>query len=277
MTPPAGSAPTPRPAVCGAAASARNTSAADGSRGPGDGCGADRGLDGVRPGGRRPDGAADRGARHRRARPSSGAGGAARPAAESAAARRRDTGGTARRGGTWPASGRTHVPQDAREGLRARVGRALPGPVAAVVGVAEVPVAAAVTSMPVVDASLVNTARPHPAGDRDASRDVPRLPAGTRAWGRRMRLSTVILPVRRWHDGGREQWVRAERLGFHAVYTYDHLSWRSLRRSVTSASKGACCGWWTMNQSRQLRDEVCATSSHLVVRRRLLGRAEGPR
>ncbi|MGW4594011.1 LLM class flavin-dependent oxidoreductase [Streptomyces argyrophyllae] len=44
-----------------------------------------------------------------------------------------------------------------------------------------------------------------------------------------MRLSTVILPVRRWHDGGREQWVRAERLGFHAAYTYDHLSWRSLR------------------------------------------------
>ncbi|GHA71321.1 hypothetical protein GCM10010345_88080 [Streptomyces canarius] len=33
MTPPAGSAPTPRPAVCGAAASTRNTSAADGSRG----------------------------------------------------------------------------------------------------------------------------------------------------------------------------------------------------------------------------------------------------
>jgi alkanesulfonate monooxygenase SsuD/methylene tetrahydromethanopterin reductase-like flavin-dependent oxidoreductase (luciferase family) len=41
-----------------------------------------------------------------------------------------------------------------------------------------------------------------------------------------MRLSTVILPVRRWHDGGRDQWVHAERLGFHTAYTYDHLSWR---------------------------------------------------
>jgi alkanesulfonate monooxygenase SsuD/methylene tetrahydromethanopterin reductase-like flavin-dependent oxidoreductase (luciferase family) len=44
-----------------------------------------------------------------------------------------------------------------------------------------------------------------------------------------MRLSTVILPVRRWHDGGRDQWTRAEELGFHAAYTYDHLSWRTFR------------------------------------------------
>ncbi|MDN3297754.1 LLM class flavin-dependent oxidoreductase [Streptomyces ficellus] len=44
-----------------------------------------------------------------------------------------------------------------------------------------------------------------------------------------MRLSTVILPCRRWHDGGREAWLRAERLGFHAAYTYDHLSWRTFR------------------------------------------------
>ncbi|WP_433546722.1 LLM class flavin-dependent oxidoreductase [Streptomyces sp. CA-294286] len=41
-----------------------------------------------------------------------------------------------------------------------------------------------------------------------------------------MRLSTVILPIRRWHEGGREVWQRAEDLGFHAAYTYDHLSWR---------------------------------------------------
>ncbi|WP_431980656.1 LLM class flavin-dependent oxidoreductase [Streptomyces qinglanensis] len=41
-----------------------------------------------------------------------------------------------------------------------------------------------------------------------------------------MRLSTVILPVRRWSEGGRERWRRAEELGFHAAYTYDHLSWR---------------------------------------------------
>ncbi|MFG2979612.1 LLM class flavin-dependent oxidoreductase [Streptomyces sp. NPDC048331] len=44
-----------------------------------------------------------------------------------------------------------------------------------------------------------------------------------------LRLSTVILPVRRWHEGGRDQWVRAEQLGFHTAYTYDHLSWRTFR------------------------------------------------
>ncbi|MFD5110778.1 LLM class flavin-dependent oxidoreductase [Streptomyces sp. NPDC058391] len=44
-----------------------------------------------------------------------------------------------------------------------------------------------------------------------------------------MRLSTVILPVRRWLDGGRDEWRRAERLGFHTAYTYDHLSWRTFR------------------------------------------------
>ncbi|MEU6175409.1 LLM class flavin-dependent oxidoreductase [Streptantibioticus parmotrematis] len=44
-----------------------------------------------------------------------------------------------------------------------------------------------------------------------------------------MRLSTVILPVRRWHEGGRDEWTAAEDLGFHAAYTYDHLSWRSFR------------------------------------------------
>lgn len=41
-----------------------------------------------------------------------------------------------------------------------------------------------------------------------------------------MRLSTCILPVRRWSEGGREVWRRAEELGFHAAYTYDHLTWR---------------------------------------------------
>ncbi|MFD5142401.1 LLM class flavin-dependent oxidoreductase [Streptomyces sp. NPDC058401] len=44
-----------------------------------------------------------------------------------------------------------------------------------------------------------------------------------------LRLSTVILPVHRWHEGGRERWQRAEELGFHAAYTYDHLSWRTFR------------------------------------------------
>ncbi|PJE96525.1 LLM class flavin-dependent oxidoreductase [Streptomyces carminius] len=41
-----------------------------------------------------------------------------------------------------------------------------------------------------------------------------------------LRLSTVILPVHRWHEGARDQWTRAEELGFHTAYTYDHLSWR---------------------------------------------------
>ncbi|MFB7497356.1 LLM class flavin-dependent oxidoreductase [Streptomyces sp. NPDC056161] len=44
-----------------------------------------------------------------------------------------------------------------------------------------------------------------------------------------LRLSTVILPYRRWHEGGRSAWQRAEELGFHTAYTYDHLSWRSFR------------------------------------------------
>ncbi|WP_310962920.1 LLM class flavin-dependent oxidoreductase [Nocardioides terrisoli] len=44
-----------------------------------------------------------------------------------------------------------------------------------------------------------------------------------------MRLSTVIIAHDRWHGGGRATWHRAEQLGFHAAYTYDHLSWRSFR------------------------------------------------
>ena len=43
-----------------------------------------------------------------------------------------------------------------------------------------------------------------------------------------MRLSTVILPVYRWTEGQRV-WRRAEELGFHAAYTYDHLSWQTFR------------------------------------------------
>ncbi|MDW4908451.1 LLM class flavin-dependent oxidoreductase [Streptomyces sp. ADMS] len=45
----------------------------------------------------------------------------------------------------------------------------------------------------------------------------------------KLRLSTVILPYRRWNEGGRTAWQRAEELGFHTAYTYDHLSWRSFR------------------------------------------------
>ncbi|MFF2352810.1 LLM class flavin-dependent oxidoreductase [Kitasatospora sp. NPDC058115] len=43
-----------------------------------------------------------------------------------------------------------------------------------------------------------------------------------------MRLSTVILPIHRWGEG-QKIWRQAEDLGFHAAYTYDHLSWRSFR------------------------------------------------
>ena len=42
-----------------------------------------------------------------------------------------------------------------------------------------------------------------------------------------MNLSTVILPIERWPKS-REKWRRAEELGFHAAYTYDHLSWQRL-------------------------------------------------
>jgi alkanesulfonate monooxygenase SsuD/methylene tetrahydromethanopterin reductase-like flavin-dependent oxidoreductase (luciferase family) len=43
-----------------------------------------------------------------------------------------------------------------------------------------------------------------------------------------MHLSTVILPVYPWREG-RGLWRRAEELGFHAAYTYDHLTWQSFR------------------------------------------------
>jgi alkanesulfonate monooxygenase SsuD/methylene tetrahydromethanopterin reductase-like flavin-dependent oxidoreductase (luciferase family) len=39
----------------------------------------------------------------------------------------------------------------------------------------------------------------------------------------------VVLPVRRRHEGGRDQWTRAEEPGFRTAHTYDHLSRRSFR------------------------------------------------
>ncbi|MFG2696685.1 LLM class flavin-dependent oxidoreductase [Kitasatospora sp. NPDC048407] len=59
-----------------------------------------------------------------------------------------------------------------------------------------------------------------------------------------MRLSTVILPIHRWSEG-QKVWRRAEELGFHAAYTYDHLSWRSFREepwfgSVPTLTAAAC-------------------------------------
>ncbi|MFB7887944.1 LLM class flavin-dependent oxidoreductase [Cellulosimicrobium cellulans] len=43
-----------------------------------------------------------------------------------------------------------------------------------------------------------------------------------------MRVSTVILPIYPWREG-RDVWRAADDLGFHAAYTYDHLSWRTFR------------------------------------------------
>ncbi len=43
-----------------------------------------------------------------------------------------------------------------------------------------------------------------------------------------VRLSTVILPLYRRAES-EQIWRRAEQLGFHAGYTYDHLSWQELR------------------------------------------------
>jgi alkanesulfonate monooxygenase SsuD/methylene tetrahydromethanopterin reductase-like flavin-dependent oxidoreductase (luciferase family) len=43
-----------------------------------------------------------------------------------------------------------------------------------------------------------------------------------------MRVGVVILPDLRWRSG-REVWQRAEALGAHTAWTYDHLTWRELR------------------------------------------------
>ncbi|PWD51667.1 LLM class flavin-dependent oxidoreductase [Serinibacter arcticus] len=43
-----------------------------------------------------------------------------------------------------------------------------------------------------------------------------------------MRLSTVILPIHA-RAAAVAHWQRAEQLGFHTAYTYDHLSWRTFR------------------------------------------------
>ncbi|MFC4139169.1 MULTISPECIES: LLM class flavin-dependent oxidoreductase [unclassified Microbacterium] len=43
-----------------------------------------------------------------------------------------------------------------------------------------------------------------------------------------MRTSTCILPVWRWGEAS-AIWRAADDLGFHAAYTYDHLSWRNFR------------------------------------------------
>ncbi|MGK5543710.1 LLM class flavin-dependent oxidoreductase [Streptomyces sp. URMC 127] len=43
-----------------------------------------------------------------------------------------------------------------------------------------------------------------------------------------MRTGLVLLPEHPWPQA-RRHWQRAEELGFHHAWTYDHLAWRSLR------------------------------------------------
>lgn len=43
-----------------------------------------------------------------------------------------------------------------------------------------------------------------------------------------LRVGVVILPDLSW-DESRRRWTEAEQRGFHTAWTYDHLSWRSLR------------------------------------------------
>ncbi|MFZ1062200.1 MAG: LLM class flavin-dependent oxidoreductase [Acidimicrobiales bacterium] len=50
-----------------------------------------------------------------------------------------------------------------------------------------------------------------------------------------MRLSTVILPLECWSIS-KHKWRRAEELGFHAAYTYDHLSWQRLENRTWYAA-----------------------------------------
>lgn len=43
-----------------------------------------------------------------------------------------------------------------------------------------------------------------------------------------LRIGVVILPDLDWPEA-RERWLEAERIGFESAWTYDHLSWRTLR------------------------------------------------
>ncbi len=65
-----------------------------------------------------------------------------------------------------------------------------------------------------------------------------------------MKLSTVILPIERWSIS-KEKWRRAEELGFHAAYTYDHLSWKRLEdRPWFGAVPTLCAAALSTNEIR---------------------------
>jgi alkanesulfonate monooxygenase SsuD/methylene tetrahydromethanopterin reductase-like flavin-dependent oxidoreductase (luciferase family) len=61
----------------------------------------------------------------------------------------------------------------------------------------------------------------------------------------------VILPVYRWNEG-RKIWERAEDLGFHAAYIYDHLSWRSFREEPWFGAVSTLAAAATVTQSMRL-------------------------
>ncbi|MFF8957569.1 LLM class flavin-dependent oxidoreductase [Streptomyces sp. NPDC014894] len=46
-----------------------------------------------------------------------------------------------------------------------------------------------------------------------------------------MRIGVAILPERRWKESA-HRWRTADELGYDSAWTYDHLSWRSLRDSA---------------------------------------------
>jgi alkanesulfonate monooxygenase SsuD/methylene tetrahydromethanopterin reductase-like flavin-dependent oxidoreductase (luciferase family) len=58
--------------------------------------------------------------------------------------------------------------------------------------------------------------------------DKPDKQGGVAVVGNSVRTGVVILPDLRW-AGARTRWQEAERRGFTTAWTYDHLSWRSLR------------------------------------------------
>ncbi len=93
-------------------------------------------------------------------------------------------------------------------------------------GVIEVVPAAPMVLGPGGGASEIRTSTSEPTGRRirPPSGTAPTRPVASLG----MRLSTVILPIYRWAEG-QPIWARAEELGLHAAYTYDHLSWRDFR------------------------------------------------
>ncbi|MDH6625064.1 alkanesulfonate monooxygenase SsuD/methylene tetrahydromethanopterin reductase-like flavin-dependent oxidoreductase (luciferase family) [Streptomyces sp. LBL] len=66
-----------------------------------------------------------------------------------------------------------------------------------------------------------------------------------------MQLSTVILPIHRWGEG-QKVWQRAEELGFHTAYTYDHLSWRTFRNGPWFGAVPTLTAAATATQSMRL-------------------------